>query len=217
MSQVTRGGLAPGKLINLSTNQEVRFMFNPFEYTLSKSNQWEHKPVIGQNLPAVVFQQGGAQQLSLTLYFDGVATGTDVRTYTAPLWKMMMLDSTQENSKTGKSAPPAVAFSWGRLYFKSIINSLSEHFTVFGADGTPLRCSVNITLEQFLDATEPAAQTTSSTGTSPAPSQTVVQGDRMDHVAANGTGDANNYRSVAEANNVDNPMKLTPGQQMKMP
>ena len=98
---LTRGGLAPAKLTNLVSGAEVRCMFNPFEYTLTKQNSWENNPVIGQNVPEVVFQQGGAQSLRLTLHFDSLPQGDDVRKYTDPLWKMMMIDPSKRNERSG--------------------------------------------------------------------------------------------------------------------
>ncbi len=215
---LTRGGLQPAKIINLKTNQEVKFMFNPYEYTLSKQNTWEKKPVTGQNLPQVVFQQGGAQTLSLTLHFDTLAEGNDVRYYTDPLWKMMMIDTSSVNAKSGKAAPPPVAFSWGALYFKAIITSMSQKFTLFDPTGVPLRCTVDISLEQYLEVDEPAPQLTNTEAVEQQPrTVTVTEGERIDNMSAQGTGDSSNYRAVAEKNNVDNPQKLKPGQTLKMP
>lgn len=217
---LTKGGLSPAKIINLATNEEVKFMFNPFEYGITKDNSWERKPVIGENIPMIVFQHGGAQKLSLQLHFDTLAEDIDVRQHTDTLWKMMMVNTAEENARSGKSAPPPVAFQWGRMYFKSIITNMNQKFTLFKADGTPLRCTIDITLEQVADDTtfqpqptggSDSSSTASASGNRPS-SATVIEGDRMDHIAANSTGDASNYRQVAEANNIDNPMSIRPGQ-----
>jgi hypothetical protein len=214
---LTRGGLSPAKITNLATNKEVRFMFNPYEYTVTKQNSWEKRPVTGQNIPQVTFDHGGAQSLSLTLYFDSLSDDSDVRQYTQPLWHMMMLDASTENPRSGKSTPPPVAFEWGKLYFKAIITTMSEKFTLFDGNGVPLRCVVNITLEQFLDTEEPAPQISSqSTSQSAPPTVTATQGERIDNLASSGTGDPNNWRDVAEKNNIDNPMKLQSGQSLNL-
>lgn len=223
---VTRGGLVPAKITNLNTNAEVKFMFNPFEYTISKSVTWQKQTRINENLPQVTFEQGGAPTLSLTLHFDTLGSGRDVRVYTAPLWKMTMVDTTKKNPRSDKGSPPPVAFSWGRLYFKAVITKLSESFTVFAANGTPLRSKVTIDLEQILDIASPPPQDSGGTdatngtgggGGGGRSSTTVVQGDRMDHIAARSTGSANNHRQVAEANNIDNPMKVKNGKNLKTP
>jgi hypothetical protein len=214
---LTRGGLSPATITNLSNNKVVRFMFNPYEYTLSKQNSWEKKPIMGENIPNVVFQHGGTESLSLTLYFDSLNDDNDVRQYTYPLWQMMMIDVSAENPKSGKSAPPPVAFEWGKLYFKSIITSMSEKFTLFDPNGVPLRCVVNVTLEQFLDEDEPAPQISNQSASQTQPqTMTATEGDRVDNLAASGTGDPNNWRDVADKNNIDNPMKVQPGQSLNL-
>jgi hypothetical protein len=47
-----------------------------------------------------------------------------------------------------------------------------------------------------------------------APVATVTSADRMDTVVAQNGGDASNYRATAEANNVNDPLKLQPGTPM---
>jgi hypothetical protein len=215
---LTRGGLTPGKVTNLSTNDEAKFMFNPYEYTISKHNSWDTKPVMGHNIPLVVFKHGDAQSLSLTLYFDSQDTGGDVRQFTETLWKMMMVDETVMDTDSDKSAPPPVAFEWGRLYFKAIITDLSEKFTLFAADGTPLRCTVTLTLQQYIEASEYAPQVAGEAlGTSSPPPTTMVQGERLDNVANSTTGSPSNWRSVAQTNNIDNPLNVPAGQQLNTP
>lgn len=217
-STLTRGGLVPAKIVNLSTNEEVLFMFNPHEYKIVKNNTWTEQKITGQNLPKVVFSEGGAPTLHLTLHFDTTYQGNaDVQYYTAPLWKMVMIDTTTENTQTHKGTPPPVAFEWGRLYFKAIITSMTETFTVFTPAGVPVRSTVEVDLKQFLDiAAQPPQVPDQSTQSAPQ-TTTAVEGDRLDHIAARTTGDASNYRQVAEANNMDNPMQVRNGQNLSTP
>lgn len=208
VSGLTRGGLQPALIINEITGAKVKCMFNPFEYTLSKSNTWKKQPSTGQNVPEVTFQQGGSQTLKLTLHFDGLEGSEDVRKYTEPLWKMMMVDPTNKTTYD-KSEPPQVAFSWGKLYFKSVIKTMSQKFTLFNAEGIPLRCVVDITFEQLLEEDNYAGSQAELQSRVVIKQPAVVNaGDRIDNVAA-----ANNtsMREVAEKNNVDNPLQLPPG------
>lgn len=201
---LTRGGLSPAKIINLGSREEVHFMFNPFEYSLAKSNTWEKETAKGKNVPRHNFQSGGAQTLSLTLYFDSLQEKKDIRGYTDTLWKMMMVDEEVKNPRTGKSSPPPVAFEWGRLYFKAIITSMTQKFTLFTADGTPIRCQVDISLEQYVDENEFQAQISGlGPGQEAAETTVLVEGQRLDHV-----GD---HREIAEKNNIDNPNNIPSG------
>ncbi|MBE2270963.1 MAG: hypothetical protein IAE80_22190 [Anaerolinea sp.] len=209
----TRGDLKPAKITNLLKPQQVvYFMFNPYEYTISKSNNWVDKEPSGRNVPLVSFGQGGAQTLSLTLYFDNQLKKSDVRAFTKPLWAMMMIDQSKKNRRSNKGEPPTVAFEWGNLYFKAVITSMTEKFTLFTNEGIPLRCTVNITLRQYEDAEEVAPQTGSqSNSTQSANTTQKRQGDRLDHVATNSGGSPSDYRQIAETNNIDNPMRVPTG------
>jgi hypothetical protein len=215
VSNVTKGGLAPATITNLITNEVVKFMFNPFEYTITKQNTWQEKPVIGQNLPMVTFQQGGAETLNLTLHFDNQEAQGDVRVFTQPLWKMMMIDEQNKNARSGKGQPPPVMFEWGKLHFKAIITNMSQKFSLFSESGVPLRCTVEVSLRQYLDDADIAPQTPGQTGSSStASSATVVQGERLDNIAASNGG--GNHRDIAEANNIDNPLNVPAGTQLKL-
>ena len=208
---LTKGGLAPSTLTNLDTNEVVNFMFNPFEYTLSKRNTWQDKPVTGQNLPYINFQQGSAITLKLTLHFDSQSVGKDVRNYTDKLWKMVLINQDKADPTTGKGQPPPVVFDWGKLHFKAVITSLSQHFTLFTENGIPLRCSVDIDLQQYLDEAGATGTAQAGTVTTSAPA-TAVQGQRLDNMTSN----PNDQRRVAENNNIDNPLRVPNGTQLRM-
>ncbi len=216
---LTRGGLQPAKIINVTSGDEVECMFNPFEYTLTKQNQWEKKAGKGTNTPEVRFKQGGSQVLKLKVFFDTLHTGTDVRSFTDKLWKLMMVDDSTRHAQSDKSSPPEVAFSWGRLYFKAVLTNMSQKFLLFDDRGTPLRCEVDLTLEQMIDIDDYGPQTPSiPTSTVAAPIvATANSSSRLDAVLAANNMSPNDVRKVAEANNMDNPQKLLPGQNINLP
>lgn len=211
---LTRGGLQPAQITNLATGDSVKCMFNPFEYTLTKSNQWEKKPVKGKNVPSVSFKQGGSQVLKLTIHFDTQLDQSDVRTHTDKLWKMMLVDESNTNAKSNKSAPPEVAFEWGRLYFKAVITQMSQKFTLFDENGKPLRCQVDVTLEQMIDVDDYPPQGAGTPPASPAKQAVMIEGSRIDNVASENNA---NHRDVAEANNIDNPLNIPAGQNLNVP
>lgn len=211
---VTRGGLRPATITNLNNNQVVRFMFNPFEYAIKKSNTWTKQEGTGSglNIPIVAFQEGGPVTLNLTLHFDTQDSGQDVRTYTAPLWTMMMIDESRVNQRSNKSQPPPVAFEWGRLYFKAIITNMTETFNLFSDQGVPLRCQVQISLQQYIDEHDVPPQIPGQRPGQAAPNtSTLVEGERLDHVAVQNGGQPGDYRQIAEQNNIDNPQRVPSG------
>ncbi|MBI5927828.1 MAG: hypothetical protein HY862_00850 [Chloroflexi bacterium] len=221
----TKGGLAPAKLVNMTTGEEVECMFNPFEYTLTKQNTWEKKPAKGKNVPEIVFKQGGNQVLKVQLLFDTFAEQGDVRDYTDKIWTMMAVAEQTKNATTGKSRPPKVSFRWGRLNFEAVLTNIQQKYTLFLPDGTPVRTTVDITLEQLIDVDDYSGGGGGGGGGGGAGGgaaatpkvATAQQGQRMDTVAAQQTGDAANHRQVAEANNIDNPHKVPNGTPLVVP
>lgn len=209
--KTTRGGLVPAKVINLSTNETVLCMFNPYEYTLSKQNQWSPEKKRGQNTPGAQFTKGGSQTLKLTLHFDGLLEDKDVYEMTKPLWRMMLVDEKTKKTDSRKGQPPEVAFEWGRLYFRAVLTNMSQKFTLFKQDGTPVRCQVDITLEQHEDVDDYKQDTPGGTGQDDVEEVVLIAGERLDHVAAK---TSSSIRQIAESNNIDNPQNIPAGQQL---
>jgi hypothetical protein len=219
---LTKGGLTPGTISTIkksgSTPEiEVKFMFNPSDYTLTKSSTFNETTVEGRNVPLVSFQSGSPMTLNLTLFFDTLDTRTDsgtytsVRDYTFFLWKMMMIDTSVVHAVTKKSEPPPVEFNWGNVNFKAVITSLTEKLTLFSETGTPLRAEMTVALQQFFDPdATPPQDPTQPTWTTTAPkTSTFTAGLRLDLVAA-ATAKAS-MRAIAAANNIDNPLNIPNG------
>lgn len=207
--KTTKGGLVPAKITNLETKDDVSFMFNPFEFTLTKNNSWNEKKKIGRNVPKLEFQGGGTVSVKLTLHFDTQSSGGDVRQHTDALWKMMMVSTQNRNETTNKSLPPAVAFEWGPVYLKAVITDMSQKFTLFSDKGVPLRCAVDVTLKQYAEDGDSQTQIPGlPPGQGTTPSTTMTEGQRIDHVNTD-------MRSVSEKNNIDNPLKIPTGTNLR--
>jgi hypothetical protein len=219
---LTKGGLTPGVIKTIkggaSPEIEVKFMFNPSEYSLSKSSTWTETANTGLNVPIMSFGILSPAKLSLTLYFDTLdtrsTTGTydNVRDYTFFLWKMMTIDPATVNEKTKKGDPYAVEFVWGKVSFKSVIVSLTENVTLFSETGTPLRANVKVDLQQHYDPSYTKPQDpTQPAWTSDVPkTSTFTAGTRLDLIAAF-SGTAQSMRKIASDNGIDNPLNIPPG------
>jgi len=213
----TRGGLEPATIVNLSTNAEVNCMFNPHEYTVAKQNQWTNDEVKGKNVPKVKFSQGGAQTMSLQLVFDTFAEATDVRTHTEELWNMMMVTEDRRNPRNNKSEPPHVEFRWGQFSFRAIITQVSQKFTLFLQDGTPVRTAVEVSFQQVEDEEDQPPQNPTSGGGPPLKVHTVQAGERLDWIAFKAYGDSTYWRLIAQENGLFHPLRLRKGHQLVIP
>ncbi len=218
-SRLTRGGLSPARLVNLlDDSQSVDFMFNPQEFSISKTVNWEKDAQGKVDEPSSQFQGGQARELSLKLHFDTQESGSDVRYFTSRLWKMTQIDeSTVDDTQKYKGNPPPVAFEWGSFYLMAVVTRLSVKYTLFDGEGNPVHAEVDISLRQQNDvaqlgATGATPRKQSWSGQPPS-TVVIVDGDRIDTVAAKIQG--SDHRQLAEKNNVDNPLKLQNGQRMR--
>jgi hypothetical protein len=220
--QLTKSALVPAIILRETSGPSgpddvVYCMFNPNEFTVTKQNRYDSTIKKGKNIEKPEFRSGGKRSLSLQLFFDTFAEGVDVRSFTEPLWKMALVDEDKKNPRDKKGAPPVVEFRWGMFSFRAVITSLSQRFTLFNFDGTPLRTTVNVTFDQVADETDQPPQNPTS-GNGPALRTHVVQaGERLDLIAAHVYGDATDWRRIADANQIHNPLRLRPGQQLIIP
>jgi nucleoid-associated protein YgaU len=213
----TRGGLEPALVINKNTNEQVACMFNPFEYTITKRNEYEPGTTKGKNIPKISFKQGGAQMLRLRLFFDTYAEQSDVRDLTAPLWAMMMIDPDRTNQSTGKGEPPHVLFRWGRFELEAVITDISQKMSLFKKDGTPVRTVVEISLQQVEDESQHAGQNPTSGGGVAPKTRTLYSGERLDLIAWEEYEDSTQWRRIADANDLLDPLRLRAGQIIVIP
>lgn len=206
-------------ITNLETNERIDCLFNPTEYTVSKQNQWETVIQMGEDVPAPVFLSGGPRTLTMTLLFDtyGDENGRDVREYTDKLAKLMKVDPQLRNEDNNKSRPPTCMFTWGRvLQFVAVITSMTQRFTLFRDDGTPVRATVDVTFQQVRAEDQHQAQNPTTVGQPGQRVRLVRPGDRLDWIAYEEYRDPTLWRLIAEANDLDDPLRLAPGQRLKI-
>lgn len=196
---------------------EVPCMFNPYEYTVSKSNNYEMKAGNGGDVPKVEFKSAGAQTLRLKLIFDSYEAKEDVSETTRKLWKLMESKTRRENNKTKKIPPPEVAFEWGVFRFVSVITNMTQKFTLFLPSGVPVRADVDITFTQHIDIEDYANQNPTSGGGVTERVWRVTAGDRIDLIAAEVYGDATKWPSIARYNRLLLPHRLEPGTSLNIP
>jgi hypothetical protein len=204
------------EIINVDTNTSVaKCLFNPREYSFSKSNSWEKQKNAGGNVPQVTFAGGEPATLQVELLFDTYLEGgeraQDVRKkYTEKIWELMKVNPSLAQKKPKKARPPFVKFHWGDAWsFVGVITSIQEKFTLFTSNGTPARATLNITLQQLRDeGTLPPQNPTSrhlrQPGVDGGRRQSVL--DRRERVRR-----CDPWRRIAEANHLQNVRELRPG------
>jgi hypothetical protein len=195
--------------------------FNPREYTVSKTNDWRAEPVVGTALPEAQFGGGNPRELSLDLLFDDSdRPDGDVRPATETLFSFM-----EPGASGGGGRPPVLEFHWGSTWtFKSVCRQLSVTYTLFRPDGTPIRADAKLTLLQT-EKTVDAPRTGNRTpGTNPVligpggeRSHVVRDGDSLPSIAYAAYGDPTLWRPIAEANDIDDPLRMERGSVLAIP
>jgi hypothetical protein len=213
------GELVKATITNLDTEESLECMFNPGEYTFTKSNNWALGKKRGANVPKLEFNGGNPTDLQVQLLFDTYETGEDVRRkYTNALWQLAMVNKDKKDSRTKKSTPPKCEFRWGTMWsFKAVVTNISQKFTLFLPDGTPVRAVMDLTLRQVEDEGIYPKQNPTSGGISGYRTHTLRQGETLYLIAAQEYGEARHWRFIAEFNKIDNPLSLKPGMVLSLP
>lgn len=109
--------------------------------------------------------------------------------------------------------PPLCQVWWGQVRIvEGPLTGLTQTFTRFMADGTPVRANLSLT---FTDASMTSTGELCSADVEK--SYTVRLGDTLQAIAARQYGDATLWRVIAEANAIDDPRLLTPGKILTIP
>jgi hypothetical protein len=192
--------------------RQVEVQFNPESLKVTFANQLV-QPSGGDQSAGTAGRQfvgAGTTKLVLQLWFDVTAMEQnavdDVRRLTQQVIYFMTPQRSDQDAN--RLAPPGVRFQWGSFLFDGMVEGLEETLEFFSPDGKPLRASINLTLSQQ------KILTAEFRGTGAVPGRTPMaqarQGDSLQAVAARG-GPTLDWRAIATANGVEDPLRLPPG------
>ncbi|MEU3960347.1 LysM peptidoglycan-binding domain-containing protein [Streptomyces buecherae] len=209
----TAVGAKPGGVI-----ARLNLQFNPSTLQLGKTTEWRRTPsrMAGESaLPE--FVGSGPRTLSLDVFLDATARHDDsVERAVETLMKACVPTPTSLGRK--KPASPWVRFEWGTARstsFDGVLSNLSVSYTLFDVDGTPLRATCSLSIEEA--SVGPAGQNPTSGARTARRTHTVVAGDSLAMLAWREYGDATVWRVIAEANDIDDPIALVPGSEVVVP
>jgi hypothetical protein len=155
------------------------------------------------------FTTGQGRQLSFELFFDRFEEDSDVLGDVESLHKLTCIAGE-------KHRPPIVKFSWGAFSFQGVVKQLQVRYTMFLFGGDPCRATVSVTMDEHLAISE---QRRGEPMQSPdhAKLRRVKRGETLHSIAAMEYDDAAQWRRIADANGIDNPMDLAPGTELLVP
>ncbi|MEA3037501.1 MAG: hypothetical protein QOE79_14 [Sphingomonadales bacterium] len=189
----------------------IEVLFNPAEYSLEISNNFQASAPPGLNNPILQFVNGNSDTLSMDLFFDTWTDGGrgDVSALTNKLANLLRID--------GKThAPPRVEFKWGLFAFKAVIEKLSQRFTMFLSDGTPVRATLNVSFKQYKPLAEQLADPRRNSADK-TKRRILTSDDSIFLLADRELGDVKNWRLIALRNRIADPRAIRPGTALVIP
>ena len=198
---------------------DIDFQFNPTELTLSKSASWTSRqsPLFKfASLPN--FAGAQAHSLSFTIFLDSSMTpsGTTVQDQVEALLKCC--EVTDESIALLQPSTPWVFFQWGSfstVSFNAYMESVTAKYTYFNSSGVPLRATCDLSIKQIPPLL--GGQNPTSGALAAHRSHRVVAGDTLQSLAWREYGDATVWRTIAEANGIDDPLRLQNGDELLIP
>jgi nucleoid-associated protein YgaU len=204
--------------------QQIKALFNPEKYTISKSLQLAEIGIPGLDSPVVQYVRGQNEKISMELFFDTTDNGmtgnvTDVRSSTQAVYQLMKINQELH-------APPRLYLTWGNSKQLTsygaknnpwlVLDSITEEFNLFSPDGIPLRAKLNVTfreawtIDQLIQETNPHSGDRTKL-------YAVRRRDTLSQIAYAQYGDATAWRPIADANTLANPRLLDPGIVLTIP
>ena len=187
----------------------INALFNPTQYGIDKSNQIAEIAIPGLQSPILQYVHGNTRSLSMDLYLDTYEEQTDVRDSSDQIYGLLAIDPDTH-------VPPLCMVTWGDFMFQGVLDHVSGKFTLFLADGTPVRATLSVVFKEFIPV-EVLVMETPTQSADHRKTYVVRAGDRLDLIAAREYGDAGKWRPIADANNLSDPRLLTFGEPLIIP
>ena len=207
---------APAKAGKGGKIDQINFRFNPNEYTIQKSANWKRSPL--PNAPDVTvpeFTGADPRSLSLEIFLDETESASgSVAKDVERLFDLCT--PTPQSISAKKPSPPFVLFGWGSTTsFTAYVKSVSVKYSMFKPDGTVVRATGTLSLEEV--PSSKAKQNPTSGALVTHRTHVVVDGESLPLIAFREYGDPRYWRPVAEANGIDDPTRLPSGTTLLLP
>jgi len=220
---MTETALKKAKLIELKEDlvtelpggKNFDVQFNPDSLKVTYANEIK-QPEGGNQAAGTTGRQfvgTGTTKLALTLWFDVSAMTenavNDVRRLTKEVTHFMNPKPSEQDAS--KSLPPGLRFSWGSFIFDGVVEGLEETLEFFSPEGKPLRASIALTMSQQKILVAQFKDSGAVTRAGARPFASAKQGDSLQSMAAD-SGKGDNWQGIAEANGIEDPLRMDAGQ-----
>jgi nucleoid-associated protein YgaU len=201
-------------------NKVITVLFNPAEYSFDRANSYKATALPGLGSPILQFVNGECDQLSMELFLDDYTDSegpTSIRQKEKePVAKRLKDISKLLEIDRDLHAPSPVRFNWGPVEFAAVIEKLGRKVTKFHPDGTPARATLSVSFKEYRtlrqQIEDPRRESADKTKR-----RVVVGKDSLWAMAAKEYGNPAEWVRIAEANDLDDPRDIAPGDWLELP
>jgi LysM repeat protein len=205
--------------------KEVAFMFNPEAVRITKTLKPKKQETAGSDSPPLQFTAGDSAKIEFgEVLFDTFEDRASVYTrHVSKLESLIRVNSTVHR-------PVRVLFIWGQGFVNKsaaggpnpqiytgtwYVTALDVNYIMFLPNGTPVRAKCKLTLTEVPDPTNKAKKVKGSPDT--AHVHLVSRGDTLQAISQREYDTPGEWRRIAEANGIDDPLALEPGRRLLIP
>ncbi len=190
-------------------------MFNPTSYSQKYEIEYNDRQAAGDSGSPQIFGKIKPRDYTFEFVFDGTGAtgGGPIDIQSEKVDRFLEVAGKLDGDI---HRPRYLKLSWGTLISKCVLTSAEVTYTLFHADGTPLRAKLKASFAENIDDTLRVAEERKS---SPDLTHvhTVMQGEHLSLLAYRYYGDASRYYQVARFNNLTDYRRLEAGQVLVFP
>lgn len=193
----------------------IYFQYNPNMLTVLQKTHWS-SPRSPNNSAPRQFLGVSPSDVTVDILLDAFAIPPMPPSVTIEQLKLMM-EPTIVSSTVSQGRAPMVIFGWGPniIMDQAVISQIQINHERFLL-GVPTRAKVTVTLTSVPFGNLPGTNPTSG-GLATRRTHTVVEGDTLASIAYKEYSDPNYWRALAEANDIDDPMRVKSGTVLIVP
>ncbi|MBL7731671.1 MAG: hypothetical protein JNM88_10875 [Chitinophagaceae bacterium] len=196
-------------------SDEFVAMFNPNKYTLKYEIEQNEKQGAGTSPPAPTFAKMKPQEMDLEFLLDG--TGVTTGEATDVQQKIDEFLKAAYEFKGDEHKPRYLRIWWGKSFvFDCTLKSADINYTLFKADGTPLRVKINAKFSGFIND-ELREKKEDKQSPDITHLVTVPDKERIDYITYKEYKEEEWYIDVAIFNQLDNFRKLKTNSKLIIP
>jgi nucleoid-associated protein YgaU len=195
----------------------IVFQYNPEAFTVSAKGGWTYatQPALESTPP--MFNGIKLPEVTVKILLDAFAIPPIPPSVVIDQLKTLLLP-TPQSMIVPPAKPTTVMFGWGPniIMERAIVTSVAVAYERFLL-GMPVRATATVTLMTVPLPAPLGGTNPTSGGLATRRTRTVVEGDTLASIAFDEYQDPNKWRALAEANNIDDPMRVKDGTVLIVP